>query len=137
MTGRRTTISHGKGSGRSRGGRLLLFAVLLLAGLTVSIAYLLSPSVPGRFWEPRAKPTLRIENRTENTILVYDVWVDGSEHPLDALAPPVAPRTSVQTEIACAADELVARTADGEFIARRGPFEECNVEDWIIEANHP
>jgi hypothetical protein len=137
MTGQRTTISHGKGSRRGRRGRLLLVAILLLAALIVSIGYfLLSPSVLGRLWEPRAKPTLRIENRTDDTILVYDVWVDGSEHPLDVLAPPIAPRTSVQTEIPCAAGELVARTQDDEFVARRGPFKECNVGDWIIEPMH-
>ena len=65
---------------------------------------------------------------------MYDVWVDGSEQPLDALAPPIAPGASVLTEISCAADELVARTEHGEFIARRGPFEECNLETWVIDA---
>lgn len=28
---------------------------------------------------------------------------------------------------------LVARTKDGELVATRGPFDECNLEDWIIE----
>jgi hypothetical protein len=135
MTGQRTTKSGGSGSRWGRRVRRFLVGLLLLAALIVSTGYvLLSPSVLGRFWERPRPSTLRIENRTDHAILVYDVWVDGSEHRMDALAPPIAPRTSVRTEIPCAADELVARTKGGEFIARRGPFEECNLEPWVIEA---
>jgi hypothetical protein len=135
MTGQRTPISHGKGPRRGRRGRLLLLFTLMLAALIVSIAYfLLSPSVLGRFWEPRAKPTLRIENRTDDAILVYDVWVDGSEHRLSRVVPAIPPQTSVQTGLACAADELIARNDNGGLIVRRGPFRECNLEAWVIES---
>jgi hypothetical protein len=65
MTGQRTTIRHGRGSGGRRRGRLLAFALLLLAGMVVLGAYLASPVVLGRFWEQPAKPTLRIDNRTD------------------------------------------------------------------------
>jgi hypothetical protein len=107
----------------------VLFWVLLAAG----VAYLLSPFLYGALFADREPETLRIENRTDETILVYQVWVDGSEHRLERLARPIAPRTSGQTEIFCAAVQLVARTEEGSFVARRGPFEECNLETWVIE----
>jgi hypothetical protein len=31
--------------------------------------------------------------------------------------------------------QLVAETSDGTIIARHGPFDECNKEPWIIEAD--
>jgi hypothetical protein len=134
MTGQRGTTSRGAGSRWQRRGRLLLIGILLLAALIVSTGYvLLSPSVMGRLWERPRPPSLRVDNRTDHTILLYDVWVDGSEHRMDALAPPIAPRTSVQTGITCAADELVARTKMGGLVERRGPFRDCNVETWVIE----
>jgi hypothetical protein len=73
----------------------------------------------------------RIENRTTQTVYLFLRDSEGSEDPFD-LAPKIPPQSSVVV-YGCGAGEWVARTLDGTLVARRGPFSECNSEDWIIE----
>jgi hypothetical protein len=77
-------------------------------------------------------PTLRIENRTGETVLIYSVSVDGSETSF-VLLPKVDAHSSADLSVECA-HNLVARTKDGEFVSRWGPFDGCVRQDWIIEA---
>jgi hypothetical protein len=93
----------------------------------------LSPYLYGAFFGDREPETLNIENRTDETILVYQVWVDGSEHPLPQVGLGIPPHTARQAGVFCAAEELVARTENGDLVPKRGPFEECNLETWVIE----
>lgn len=132
MTGQQTTVNHDKGSPRRR--RLLAVALLLLAALVALIAYVAYPTIGTVVLGDPGKETLRVENRTDDTLLVYSKDPDGSEHRLTHTVPAIPPNTSVQTDFPCAATELVARTEDGDFVARRGPFRECNLQVWIIES---
>jgi hypothetical protein len=108
--------------------------VVFWVALAVGVVYLLSPYLFGALFGDRERETLKVENRTDETLLVYSKYPDGSEHRLDRLVPPIPPQTTVQTAAPCAATELVARTDAGDLIARRGPFQECNLETWVIEA---
>jgi hypothetical protein len=125
-------------SGNDRGARAgrrwtFVARVFFWVVLAVGLAYFSSPFLYGALFGDRGKETLRIENRTDETLLVYSEEPDGSEHRLTHTIPPVPPAESVQTDFPCAATELVARTGDGDLVARRGPFEECNQETWVIE----
>ena len=73
----------------------------------------------------------RIENRTDQTVHLFLRDAKGSEDRFD-LAPRIGPHSSVVV-YGCGAGEWVARTSDGVLVATRGPFAECNSEDWIIE----
>ena len=114
---------------RSRFWVGFLVAVAVLAAIIV-ITY---PRVLFLFFGDREPEALTVDNRTDETLLLYYRNPDGSEYPLRALVPPIPPRSTVKTEASCTATELVARTEVGRLVARRGPFEECNVETWIIE----
>jgi hypothetical protein len=107
---------------------------LFWVALAVGVVYLLSPYLFGALFGDREPETLKVENRTDETLLLYQVYVDGSEHPLDGIAPPVPPLATVDVGLPCGASHLVARTEEGSLVARRGPFEECNSEKWVIEA---
>lgn len=120
--------------GRTRRRWTIVARVLFWVLLAVGTAYLFSPFIYGALFGDRERETLRIENRTDETLLVYDVYVDGSEHPLDRIVPPIPPRATVHTGLPCGAGQLVARTEKGSVVERRGPFEECNLETWVIEA---
>jgi hypothetical protein len=77
--------------------------------------------------------TLRVENRTNETIVIYDRLADGSEIP-SPIFPEIEAGSSFTVYLTCGDGSLAARTEDGELVDTRGPFEECNLEDWIIEA---
>lgn len=77
--------------------------------------------------------TLRVENRTNETIVVYHRLADGSETP-SHIFPEIEAGSSFTVYLTCGSGSLAARTEDGELVDTRGPFEECNLEDWIIEA---
>jgi hypothetical protein len=123
-------------TGKARGRRLSrpVVALIVLVALLAAIVYVTYPSVLTLFIGDAEVDTLRVENRTDETLLVYSKYPDGSEHRLDRLVPPIPPQTTVQTEAPCAATELVARTENGDLVAKRGPFEKCNLEKWVIEA---
>lgn len=73
-------------------------------------------------------PGLVIKNNTQSPLLIFDVIGPGKE----ALAIKIPPETAKDSGIQCAAGALVARTPDGEFVARRGPFPSCNEAEWVI-----
>jgi hypothetical protein len=81
----------------------------------------------------REKEGLVIQNRTDQTILVYSVYVDGSEHRAEGIFPPIPPHTRFESDLPCGAGGLAARTQGGKLLSRRGPFDECELEDWIID----
>jgi hypothetical protein len=76
--------------------------------------------------------TLRIENRTDVTVYISYVLYDGTEVPSERI-PVLERHSSVEIYISCGAGGYVARDEKGTLVSRRGPFEECNFEDWIIE----
>lgn len=45
----------------------------------------------------------------------------------------IPPRSSLPTGDDCGSVEMVATTSDGTEIARRGPFEECKLDTWVIQ----
>jgi hypothetical protein len=79
--------------------------------------------------DPAADPGLRVVNRTDEVIEIFGVNLDGQEIKLSE----VQPRSAVDSYIACARGELVARTTDGDELAHRGPFDDCNTSPWIIQ----
>jgi hypothetical protein len=112
-----------------------LIGLLLLAALVVSTGYvLLSPSVLGRLWES-SRNGLTIDNRTSEPLHIFARRPDGSERAVAPVIPPIPPHAYFESDFLCAAGELVARNQRGELVARRGPFEECNLEPWVIEAH--
>jgi hypothetical protein len=117
-------INDRSGRRRSRGwgAVLVVLAVAAIVGLGVFLFV--------RSGDP-ARSSRSIENRTEQTVYLYLRDAEGSEDPFD-LAPRIRPHSSVVV-YGCGGGEWVARTLDGTLVARRGPFEECNSEDWIIE----
>jgi len=100
---------------------LVVLSVLLFVGLIVVIG--LVQGDPGR-------KHLQIENRTDETIEVFKIFEDaGEERTLYAIIPP---RSSFPTGDDCGSAEMIATTRDGTEIARRGPFEKCHLERWVI-----
>ena len=106
-------------------------ALMILAIIAVIVWFLLQPTVLGGLLGDPAKEVLAIDNRTDQRLVVFLVYPDGSEHP-STLIPALPPHTRTETGLPCGAGELVARTPEGAFVAGRGPFEECNLEDWVI-----
>lgn len=78
--------------------------------------------------DPAAEPGLRVVNNTNGTVHIYGVNPDGEEIQRSV----VTPHSEVDTYIACAAGELVARTPAGQELGRRGPFDDCNETPWVI-----
>jgi hypothetical protein len=79
----------------------------------------------------RPRPELRVVNQTNQTVFIFIRLRDGSDKRL-TLASPIPPHSTGQAGT-CGAAHLVARDRDGTFISGRGPFPECNLEDWIIQ----
>ncbi len=79
--------------------------------------------------DPAAEPGLPVVNHTDKVIEIFGVNLDGQEVQLSE----VPPRSEFDSYIACAKGELVARTTEGDEVARRGPFDDCNTSLWIIE----
>jgi hypothetical protein len=105
--------------------------MLVLVGVTLLLAILLAiaPQLFG-FVDP-VDLGLRVENRTDRTIVVVAPPPPGGTE--DVVYARIAPHTSARTGLDCASILLIARTEDGEEIARRGPFDDCNQKDWVIE----
>jgi hypothetical protein len=110
--------------GWSTMSRLKLVAAL--AGIA-AIALVL----PACFGDPEPPPGVQIENRTDLQLKVFSLTSDGTR----LLVAEVSPHESSEAAGGpCVRDfQLVAETPDGTIIARRGPFDECNKEPWIIE----
>jgi hypothetical protein len=75
-------------------------------------------------------PYPKIENRTDETLVILLEERDGER--LRVIEVP--PHSSTDLPSNCAAAELVAVTRDGNEVARRPRSNECNLENWIIEA---
>ena len=118
-------ISERRGRRGARGWGAILAVVVVAAIVGAGIYLFLRSDDP-------AQQSRRIENRTGQTVYLFLRDAEGSEDPFD-LAPRIPPNSSVVV-YGCGAGEWVARTRDGALVARRGPFEECNSEDWVIEA---
>jgi hypothetical protein len=80
----------------------------------------------------RPEQGLEVVNRTEEVIFIYQISPDGTQ----GLQAKVDPGQSVVTAIECGAVPLIARQRDSAVVAKRGPFEECNMADWVIETAH-
>jgi hypothetical protein len=65
----------------------------------------------------------------DETLTVYSVIERSGERVLLTTVPP---HESVPTGDDCGASEMIAMASDGTEIARRGPFEECHLERWVI-----
>jgi hypothetical protein len=116
---------EGESKRRSHGWGAVV-VVVVVAALVGAGIYLYSRAGSA---EPRSR---RIENRTDQVLYLYLRDAQGSEDSFD-LAPKLGPRSSVVV-YGCGAGEWVARTRQGTLVARRGPFEDCSAEPWIIEA---
>jgi hypothetical protein len=87
--------------------------------------------------EPRRRPFASIlqrhqstheANRTDQTLKIVTV-LDGGDKFVYAT---IRPHSSLTTGDDCAASEMIAKTSLGMEIARRGPFEKCNLKTWVI-----
>jgi len=98
----------------------VVLAGLLFVGFIVAIA--LVQGDPYR-------PSLQIENRTDQTVIVYRVIEGTGER---AWLTTIPPHDSVSTGDDCGSTKMIAAASDGTEIARRGPFEECHLARWVI-----
>ena len=101
---------------------LVVLAGLLFVGLIVAIG--LVQGDPGRKY-------LQIENRTDQTLKIFRLIEGVGQSRTFYVAIP--PRSSLPTGDDCGSVEMVATTSDGTEIARRGPFEECRLDTWVIQ----
>jgi hypothetical protein len=120
---RQTTPHDLRGSGIPSDGRIRRGAIAI-GLLVVTMTFEGCP-----IGDPAAEPGLPVVNRTDEVIEIFSVNLDGQEIKLSE----VQPRSEFDSHIACARGELVARATDGEELARRGPFDDCNTSPWIIE----
>jgi hypothetical protein len=101
---------------------LLVVAGLLFLGWVYAIGQLLGePALEG----------LQIANRTDQRLTIY--WVseapyEGKELQFDA----IDAHTTRTIADDCASLEMIARAPDGTEVARRGPFDQCNLKTWVI-----
>jgi hypothetical protein len=99
---------------------LVVLAGLLFGGFIVAIA--LVQGDPYR-------PSLQIENQTDQTLMVYRVVEGTGER---AWLTTISPHASVSSGDDCGSAKMLAITRDGTEIARRGPFKLCNLDTWVI-----
>lgn len=106
----------------------LLIAVvsLILVGGASWVVWALS-----QFGDHGASPeeSLQIENRTEDTLVIYERRDDPDDEPSEARVS-ISPVSGIRTE--CPVNVIVARTIEGQIVSTREPGVDCNV-DWIIE----
>lgn len=100
---------------------LVVLAGLLFVGLIVAI---------GLVQGDRSEQHLQIENRTDQTLIVYGVIEPSGE---TVLLTTIPPHDSVSTGDDCGSVMMIATASDGTEIARRGPFEECKLDTWVIQ----
>jgi hypothetical protein len=103
---------------------VLIAFVVTVVGFSVLFVYGMSEDI-----DPRG---LEIENRTGEIVLIYLAPAGGGEE-RSLFVPEIPPRTTVESGITCGAAEFVARTEEGQLLDRRGPFDGCNLDKWIIE----
>jgi cell division septal protein FtsQ len=112
--------------------RSWLWPVVLLLPVLGFLVWGLSPYILGMFSGDRPLPrvpieTLRIENRTERTLLVSYVFPNGTE----VMLTEIAPHAVADAPIACKGGEIVARTRSGTAVAQSDRFTGC-LEKWVI-----
>jgi hypothetical protein len=74
-------------------------------------------------------PGFSIENRTDSALTIYAIGFEGKK----VLAGEVPPHESRRSTFQCiGSEQFIAETADGTVVARRGPFEQCNRDRWVI-----
>ena len=100
--------------------------LVLLAILSVAVTALLTVPLVHVDQEPRG-PVAR--NDTGTGIVIYTVDPDGTEHL--RLYVQVGREPELPGECT---SELVARTTEGAFLDRWGPYEMCNTGVWVITA---
>lgn len=76
-------------------------------------------------------PYPRIENRTDETLVIFQDQRDGERVKVIE----VSPHSSTDLPRKCGAAEYVAVTRDGREVARRPRSDECNLEQWIIQTS--
>lgn len=127
-----TDTREPNGEGRARGRSISGWRVGLILGLLVIVGFVGCREFVFKVLAEPPDESLRLENRTDETVHIYYVLVDGSEQP-SPIVPTIGPRSSAEIFIPCGAGGYVARDIEGGLVSRRGPFEDCNLEDWIIE----
>jgi hypothetical protein len=114
---------------------LIALAAFLIIGL---VGFIASVLVLARMMaEPAEPPGLVVDNRTDRALLVFAVVRQGpvtDPNESEVLWFEVPEHTRQASGIDCGRSEYVARTAEGAEVERRGPFEDCNMMPWVIEA---
>ena len=111
------------GSALRKGSNRVWFALgigALLVLLGLFIVGLLS------FGDPDVELGLRVVNRTDQELAIYQVLGAGNETHWTTVPPGSASQIPP-----CGNAEFVARSEDGEVVARRAPSEGCS-QAWII-----
>jgi hypothetical protein len=99
--------------------------LVILAGLLVIGWIVVMGLIQG---DPREE-YVQIENRTDETLTIYSVVEPSGERVLLTTVPP---HETFPTGDKCGASEMIATTSAGIEIARRGPFERCHLEKWVV-----
>lgn len=94
------------------------------------------------YGDPPERPGITIVNNTPDALTVRSVlfyFPSGSPAPWPGWKPLLVAEVPAHGEAEAAGgpciggNQLVARAPDGTVVARRGPFEECNPDAWVIE----
>jgi hypothetical protein len=105
-------------------------SVLLISLVTVAVVAAVSLIVFATNFADTYGPYPTIENRGDETLVIFLVERDGER--LRVIE--VSPHSSEDLPTNCAAGEFVAVTQEGDEVARRPRSNECNLEDWIIDS---
>lgn len=120
----------------SAGSLLTVRRVVVFGSVCVILAGILFVVLQlARLGDPADPEGLSIDNRTDQELLVYGVLRRGgtnSEVTDEELRAKVPPGTIAMTRVGCGSGEFVARTDDGDEVARRVSTE-CSEDPWIIE----
>lgn len=118
--------------GPTRAKRSAVFRIVWIASILVILTGLVVISwivVMGLIQGDPREEYVQIENRTDETLTIYSVIEPSGER---VLLTTVSPHESFPTGDDCGASEMIATTSAGIEIARRGPFERCHLEKWVI-----
>lgn len=101
---------------------------LLVIGIPVAVLLLLPFLIGASLGDRVHLDGLRIVNRTDDRLVIYEVVPPYNTEDVEAEVPP---HSAVVTGVKCASNLLRAKR-DGILVAERGPFSRCHEEDWII-----
>jgi hypothetical protein len=114
-----------------RGKRVRVFWTVLLSAFGILAGFVVVASVLLAFvLGDRVPHGVKVVNGTIATVSVYAV-VDVGTETVEVLQAVVPARSTVDSGVTCGRSHLIAKRGLS-VVATRGPFNECNMDDWVI-----